>query len=85
MRFLFDFVTARLDHKNSVAKMAQVSIVKAFLFAVVLAVFSAAATAQEIGSAPAPSPDAGAAFSLPISSAVIGSSLLLSVAALLRH
>nr|GMD25915.1 hypothetical protein N619_00225 [Ipomoea batatas] len=52
--------------------MAQVRIVKAFLFAVVLVVFSVAATAQNIGSAPTPSPDAGAAFSLSISSAVIG-------------
>nr|GMD22442.1 hypothetical protein Iba_chr08aCG10830 [Ipomoea batatas] len=34
--------------------------------------FSVAATAQNIGSAPTPSPDAGAAFSLSISSAVIG-------------
>nr|GMD22413.1 hypothetical protein N619_00225 [Ipomoea batatas] len=59
-----------------VAKMAQVHIVKVFLFAVVLAVFSAAATAQDIGSAPTPSPDAGAAFSLLISSAVIGTSPL---------
>nr|GLL39850.1 hypothetical protein N619_00225 [Ipomoea trifida] len=56
--------------------MAQVHIVKVFLFAVVLAVFSAAATAQDIGSAPTPSPDAGAAFSLLISSAVIGTSPL---------
>nr|GMD29100.1 hypothetical protein N619_00225 [Ipomoea batatas] len=52
--------------------MAQVRIVKAFLFAVVLVVFSVAATAQNIGYAPTPSPDAGVAFSLSISSAVIG-------------
>nr|GLL33553.1 hypothetical protein N619_00225 [Ipomoea trifida] len=62
--------------------MVQVHIVKVFLFSVVLAVFSAAATAQDIGSAPTPSPDAGAAFSLLISSAVIGTSPLVSVAAL---
>nr|GME16430.1 hypothetical protein B456_002G152900 [Ipomoea batatas] len=65
--------------------MAQVRIVKAFLFAVVLVVFSVAATAQNIGSAPTPSPDAGAAFSLSISSAVIGTPPLVSVTALLRH
>ncbi|XP_031111076.1 kinesin-like protein KIN-5D [Ipomoea triloba] len=35
----------------------EVSIVKAFLFAVVLAVFSADAKAHKIGFAPAPSPD----------------------------
>nr|GMD23759.1 putative zinc metalloprotease EGY1 chloroplastic [Ipomoea batatas] len=68
-----------------VAKMAQLHIVKAFLFAVVLAVFSVAATAQDIGSAPTSSPDPGAAFSLSISFAVIGTSPLVSVAALIKH
>ncbi|XP_047253784.1 zinc finger A20 and AN1 domain-containing stress-associated protein 8-like [Capsicum annuum] len=43
--------------------MAQYSIVKSFLVAVIVVVFSAAATsAQEL--APAPAPDAGAGFSL---------------------
>ncbi|MCD7458787.1 hypothetical protein HAX54_039166 [Datura stramonium] len=46
--------------------MAQISILKAFLVALTVVVFSAAATtsAQEIGLAPAPAPDAGAGFSL---------------------
>ncbi|KAK4361568.1 hypothetical protein RND71_020520 [Anisodus tanguticus] len=42
--------------------MAQIR--KAFLVALIVVVFSVAASAQEIGMAPAPAPDAGAAFSL---------------------
>ncbi|KAF3673663.1 hypothetical protein FXO37_06838 [Capsicum annuum] len=49
--------------------MAQYSIVKSFLVAVIVVVFSAAATsAQEL--APAPAPDAGAGFSLAQSGAL---------------
>lgn len=65
--------------------MAQVSsIVKK---ASVLAVFalSAVATVSAQSMAPAPSPDAGAAFSVPISGVVIGSSMLLSLVALFRN
>ncbi|KAM7524546.1 hypothetical protein LguiA_014448 [Lonicera macranthoides] len=67
--------------------MAQVSIVvKSFLLAFVLAIFSVAATVSAQDSmAPAPSPDAGAGFSLPVSGAVVGVSLLASVVGLLRH
>ncbi|KAK4365178.1 hypothetical protein RND71_016536 [Anisodus tanguticus] len=57
--------------------MAQVNVVKAFLLAVIIATF--AASAQEVGMPPAQSPDAGAGFSLPVSGALIGTSLLFSI------
>ncbi|KAK4345948.1 hypothetical protein RND71_036124 [Anisodus tanguticus] len=64
--------------------MAQVSsIIKAFILAIVLA--AVAASAQEVGLAPSPSPDAGAGFSVPISGALIGTSLLVSLFASLRN
>ncbi|GFY98261.1 hypothetical protein Acr_12g0008020 [Actinidia rufa] len=49
--------------------MTKVSIIVAFTLAFVAAAFSAAATvsAQDFAMAPAPSPDAGSAFSLPVS------------------
>ncbi|KAF1002413.1 hypothetical protein AG4045_015298 [Apium graveolens] len=50
---------------------------------VVLAVIVAVASAQEM--APAPSPDVGSGFSLPVSSAFVGTSLLFSLVALFRH
>ncbi|WOG98105.1 hypothetical protein DCAR_0417446 [Daucus carota subsp. sativus] len=53
------------------------------LFFVVLAVVVAAASAQEM--APAPSPDMGSGFSLPVSTAVVGTSLVFSLVALFRH
>lgn len=65
--------------------MAQISIIKAFLVALIVVVFSATASAQEIASAPAPAPDAGAGFSLAQSGALVASSLLVSAVALLRH
>ncbi|CAK9165070.1 unnamed protein product [Ilex paraguariensis] len=74
------------DHKPSLrnpSPMAQVNIFKALVLAFIVAVVTA--SAQDIGSAPAPSPDAGAAFSLPVSGALIGTSLLLSVLSLFRH
>lgn len=63
--------------------MAQVNMIKASLLAVVM--LAVTASAQEFGMAPAPSPDAGAAFSLPVSTAFIASSLFVSLFALLRH
>uniref|UniRef100_M1AEN6 Heat shock protein DnaJ n=2 Tax=Solanum tuberosum TaxID=4113 RepID=M1AEN6_SOLTU len=42
-------------------------------------------SAQELGLAPAPAPDAGAAFSLPSSGVLVGTSLILCVAAIFRH
>ena len=63
--------------------MAQVSIVrKVSMLAVVVALAATTVSAQ----APAPSPDAvGAAFSIPTSGVMIGSSLLLSFVALFRN
>lgn len=63
--------------------MAQLSIIKAFVIAFVL--IAVTASAQEVGLAPAPSPDAGAGFSLPVSGALIGTSLLVSLFASLRN
>ncbi|WMV52663.1 hypothetical protein MTR67_046048 [Solanum verrucosum] len=45
----------------------------------------ATSSAQEIGLAPAPAPDAGAGFSLAQSGALVASSLLVSAVALLRN
>ncbi|KVH94738.1 hypothetical protein Ccrd_003204 [Cynara cardunculus var. scolymus] len=66
--------------------MAQLSIVKK-ASVVALVALSAAATvsAQELAMAPAPSPDAGAAFSVPATGFMIGTSLLLSFVAFLRN
>lgn len=61
----------------------EASIVKALLVAIVAAVFFTASSAQEL--APAPSPATGAAFSLPVATAVVGASILVSLSALLRH
>ncbi|XWS35498.1 hypothetical protein CRYUN_Cryun20dG0002500 [Craigia yunnanensis] len=62
---------------------------KAFAVVLVIGMLSAIVSAQDFGaaSAPAPSMDKGAAYSLGngMSGAVICSSLLLSVIALLRH
>uniref|UniRef100_M1A9D7 Uncharacterized protein n=1 Tax=Solanum tuberosum TaxID=4113 RepID=M1A9D7_SOLTU len=55
------------------------------VFFAIVAILSAVASAQEPTLAPAPSPDQGGAFSLPISGAIICSSLIFSVAALLRN
>ena len=67
--------------------MAQVSIVKAFMLVFVVAIFSAAATVSALDNspAPAPSPDAGSAFSLPLSGAVVASSLVFSLLAFLKY
>ncbi|KAK4725497.1 hypothetical protein R3W88_028276 [Solanum pinnatisectum] len=67
--------------------MARSSIINVFFIVFIVALFSAMTetSAQELGLAPAPAPDAGAAFSLP-SSGVLGvSSLILCVAAIFRH
>ncbi|KAK4377930.1 hypothetical protein RND71_004226 [Anisodus tanguticus] len=65
--------------------MAQINIVKAFLVAMIVAVLFATTSAQELASAPAPAPDAGAAFGLAQSGAMVATSLLVSAVALLRH
>ncbi|KAL4558092.1 hypothetical protein LXL04_036288 [Taraxacum kok-saghyz] len=73
------------QNTNSYLEMAQISSIvkKASVLAVVA--LSAVATVSAQSMAPAPSPDAGAAFSVPISGVVIGSSMLLSLVALLRN
>lgn len=66
--------------------MAQVSIPRAFFFVqmLVLVVLAATVSAQE--SAPAPAPmDAGAAYSLPVNSVVIGASLMVSLFSLFKQ
>ncbi|KAJ9695740.1 hypothetical protein PVL29_010961 [Vitis rotundifolia] len=67
--------------------MAQVSIIKALMLVFAVAIFSAATTvsAQDGSPAPSPSPDAGSAFSIPLSGFVIASSLILSLLALLKQ
>ncbi|KAI8009269.1 hypothetical protein LOK49_LG06G00846 [Camellia lanceoleosa] len=67
--------------------MANMSSFKALAVFFVVALFSAIASAQDSGMAPASSPgmDAGSAFSLPISAAVVCSSLALSLVALIKH
>ncbi|WRX24537.1 hypothetical protein QQP08_017024 [Theobroma cacao] len=56
--------------------MAQVSMLKAFLVALIMA-FLTAASAQ-VSEAPSPSPDAGAGFSQGVSSAAVGFSLIVN-------
>ncbi|KAM3268074.1 hypothetical protein P3S67_031624 [Capsicum chacoense] len=64
--------------------MAYVSmVIKAFILAIFLA--ACAVSAQEPSLAPTPSPDAGAGFSMPVSGALIGTSLVMSLFALLRN
>ena len=63
--------------------MAQISILKAFLVALVMA-FLTAATAQ-VSEAPSPAPDAGSGFSVGVSSAAVGFSLIISLLAFLKH
>ncbi|KAB1205700.1 hypothetical protein CJ030_MR7G017872, partial [Morella rubra] len=68
--------------------MAQVSISKALMLVLLIAVSSAAAMVSaldsELAPAPAPTLDTGAAFSMPVSVVVLGSSLALSLLALLK-
>ncbi|KAK2983357.1 hypothetical protein RJ640_010734 [Escallonia rubra] len=71
---------------QSLASMAPASsTIKALFFAFVVAAFSAAATVSAQEMAPAPAPDAGSALSLPVSGALVGASLLLSLLAFSRH
>ncbi|KAJ6968097.1 hypothetical protein NC653_036133 [Populus alba x Populus x berolinensis] len=65
---------------------AQVTISKAFFLLLAIAAF-AVVSAQESEMAPAPAPgmDAGAGFSLPVSGAVLGFSLALSLLGFLKR
>ena len=62
--------------------MAQVSMLKAFMLALVMA-FLTAASAQ-VSEAPSPAPDAGAGFSVGVSNAAVGFSLIVSLLAVLK-
>jgi hypothetical protein len=67
--------------------MAQFSIPKALVLMLVIATFAAAVSAQDSEMAPAPAPgmDAGAGFSLPVSGAIVGFSLVVSLFGFLKH
>ncbi|XVF22970.1 hypothetical protein REPUB_Repub12eG0216900 [Reevesia pubescens] len=60
---------------------------KAFAAVLLIAMLAAIVSAQDLGATPAPTPsmDKGAACSLGMNGAVICSTLLLSVLALVRH
>ncbi|KAK4379667.1 hypothetical protein RND71_001529 [Anisodus tanguticus] len=55
------------------------------LFFAIVAILSVVTSGQEVTLAPAPSPDQGGTISLPASGAIVCSSLILSLAALLRN
>ena len=69
--------------------MAQLRSIKALAVFFVAAIIAAAASAQDSGMtpalAPAPSMDAGSAYSLPVSAAIVWSSVVLSLFALIKH
>ena len=67
--------------------MAQFSIPKAVVLMLVIATFAAAVSGQDSEMAPAPAPgmDAGAGFSLPVSVAIVGFSLVVSLLGFLKH
>ncbi|QCD95551.1 hypothetical protein DEO72_LG6g245 [Vigna unguiculata] len=56
-----------------------------FAVVLVVALFFAVASAQDLSTAPAPGPDAGAAGSVSSSMAVIGASIVLSMLAIFKH
>ncbi|XVE61197.1 hypothetical protein DITRI_Ditri06bG0020300 [Diplodiscus trichospermus] len=63
--------------------MAQVSILKAFLVALVMAFFTAASA--QVSEAPSPAPDTGAGFSVGVSGAAVGFSFIVSLIAFLKQ
>ncbi|GFZ00457.1 hypothetical protein Acr_14g0000930 [Actinidia rufa] len=67
--------------------MSHLRSIKALAVFVVVAIFAAAASAQDSGMAPAPAPsmDAGSAHLLPVSAAIVFSSVVLSLFALIKH
>ncbi|KAK8651303.1 hypothetical protein V6N13_140910 [Hibiscus sabdariffa] len=68
---------------SSFSEMAQVSMLKAFLLALVMAALTVASA--QVSEAPSPSPDAGAGFAVGVSTAAVGFSLIVSLLAFLRH
>ncbi|KAG4947744.1 hypothetical protein HKD37_15G044276 [Glycine soja] len=64
---------------------SQATSFKSFVIALIVALFFAAAIAQDLSPAPAQGPDAGAAGSVSSSVAVIGASVVLSMFAIFKH
>ncbi|GAA0160214.1 hypothetical protein LIER_16818 [Lithospermum erythrorhizon] len=71
------------ESKARKALKLKVSFINAFLFAS-LVIAAMTASAQDMME-PAPAPDAGAGYSLPVSSATVVASLVFSLVALMRH
>ncbi|GFY90460.1 hypothetical protein Acr_07g0006570 [Actinidia rufa] len=69
--------------------MAQLRSIKALELFFLVAIIAAAASGQDSGMTPAPAPapsiDAGSAHSLPVSAAIVLSSVVLSLFALIKH
>ncbi|TYI97588.1 hypothetical protein E1A91_D01G152900v1 [Gossypium mustelinum] len=63
--------------------MAQVSMLKAFLLAFVMAILNVASA--QVSEAPSPLPDAGAGFSVGVSTTAVGFSLIVSLLAFFKH
>ncbi|CAK7327774.1 unnamed protein product [Dovyalis caffra] len=65
----------------------RVRISEAWVLMLVIATFAAAVSAQdsEMASAPAPGMDAGDGFSLPVSGAIVGLSLVVSLLGFFQH
>ncbi|WOG98103.1 hypothetical protein DCAR_0417444 [Daucus carota subsp. sativus] len=57
----------------------------AHLISIIMLAIVSSAVAVSAQLAPAPSPDVGASFALPVSTMFIGTSLLISLCGLLRH
>jgi hypothetical protein len=66
---------------------AQVIVSKTFLLVLVIAAFAVASAQDSESMAPAPAPgmEAGAGFSLPVSGAMVGFSLVVSLLGFLKH
>ncbi|PNT29893.3 hypothetical protein POPTR_006G056000v4 [Populus trichocarpa] len=66
---------------------AQVIIPKAFLLFLLIAAFAVVSAQDSESMAPAPAPgmEAGAGFSLPVSGAMVGFSLVVSLLGFLKH
>ncbi|KAE8679426.1 hypothetical protein F3Y22_tig00111402pilonHSYRG01424 [Hibiscus syriacus] len=63
--------------------MAQVSMLNAFLLALVMSILAVASA--QVSEAPSPSPDAGAGFAVGFPTAAVGFSLIVSLLAFFRH
>ncbi|KAI9116508.1 hypothetical protein K1719_012675 [Acacia pycnantha] len=69
----------------TISRMAPVTTFKALAVVFAVALFSAAALAQESTLSPAPAPAAGAAGSVSASLAMIGASIVMSMVAILKQ